>query len=118
MSKTINMPDYMVAFIEQGAETYQRYADGDLDKARSLYLDIICSEYIVRRLSVLVKPDVLSQITKEPEKLYKFATDYLQKHSVEFEEGEPTDPTWTSPEDLIRQESKLQQQRKKENNNV
>jgi hypothetical protein len=99
MAKIVITDDRIVDFLTTGAQIYRGVfpPGADVSHAIQLYLDMIISEYIVRRLGALIAREQLSTLIEEPEKLYAFATNYLQNRSIEFEEGQPTDASW-SPE--------------------
>lgn len=117
MGETLEIEDRLAEFLEEGAEFYKRFCNNDVRKAKALYLDMICSEYIARRLSVFVPPTELVELVEDPEKLYGRAMEHLRKRPVEFEEGEAEDASWTTPEDLaeeIEKERKLREEKRAE----
>ncbi len=97
MAKIVIVDERISKFLEAGAQIYRGVfpPGADISHAIQLYVDMIVSEYIVRRLSALIPREQLESLIEEPEKLYAFATDYLQNRFVEFEEGSPADTTWT-----------------------
>ncbi len=95
MAKIVIVDERICKFLEAGAQAYRPFVRGDISHALELYIDLIVSEYIVRRLSPLVPHDQLETLIENPDQLYAFAANYLRNKTVEFEEGVPIDANWT-----------------------
>ena len=97
MAKIVIVDERICKFLEAGGQIYRgAFPPGaDLSYAIQLYLDMIISEYIVRRFSTLIPHEQLEILIEDPEKLFTFAVNYLRNKTVEFEEGAPADGNWT-----------------------
>lgn len=95
MAKIVIVNERICKFLEAGAQAYRPFVRGDITGALELYIDLIVSEYVVRRLSALIPREQLETLIEDPEKLYAFAIDLLGKRFTEFEEGAPADGSWT-----------------------
>lgn len=89
----LELPEYLIDFLKAGVEAYEKYFTTK-DEAFSVFVEMICAEYVVSRLAVLVDKEQLMKLQDEPVALFDFAAQYLRNRTIEFEQGKEY-PTWT-----------------------
>lgn len=76
--KNVGVNDFVCEFLVESGQNYTAVTEGDIETAAAFYLKVTLGQEIQRRLTPIVDRNLMRQMSKDPERLFRFAIDYLK----------------------------------------